>query len=96
MVHRIAVICLVLFGHTFLSANMFAAISDLVPKPAVGRVTGLTGIAGGLSGLLFPLLTGHLIDRFSYAPVFFLAAIMPLTGVILLQMIVRRIQARSI
>jgi ACS family hexuronate transporter-like MFS transporter len=92
----IAFICLVLFGHTFLSANMFAAISDLVPKPAVGRVTGLTGIAGGLSGLLFPLLTGLLIDHFSYAPVFFLAAILPLTGVVLLQTIVRRIEpARS-
>ncbi len=77
-VAAISLICLVLFGHTFLSANMFAAISDLVPKPAVGRVTGLTGIAGGLSGLLFPLLTGFLIDRFSYAPVFFLAAVMPL------------------
>jgi ACS family hexuronate transporter-like MFS transporter len=81
----IGFICLVLFGHTFLSANMFAAISDLVPRPAVGRVTGLTGIAGGFSGLLFPLLTGYLIDRFSYAPVFSLAAVLPLTGVIVLQ-----------
>ena len=88
----IAFICLVLFGHTGLSANMFAAISDLVPKSAVGRVTGLTGIAGGLSGLLFPLLTGFLIDRFSYAPVFFLAAIMPLLGVSVLKGIVRKIR----
>ncbi len=81
----IAFICLVLFGHTFLSANMFAAISDLVPKPAVGRVTGLTGIAGGLSGFFFPQLTGIFIDRVSYVPVFFLAAVMPLAGVIALQ-----------
>ena len=71
---------------------MFAAISDLIPKPAVGRVTGLTGIAGGLSGLLFPLLTGYLIDRFSYVPVFFLAAIMPLIGVVLLQGTVGKIR----
>ncbi len=89
----IAFICLVLFGHTFLSANMFAAISDLVPKPAVGRVTGLTGIAGGLSGLLFPLLTGFLIDRFSYVPVFFIAAVMPLLGVLLLHGTIRKIQS---
>jgi MFS transporter, ACS family, aldohexuronate transporter len=88
----IAFICLVLFGHTFLSANMFAAISDLVPKPAIGRVTGLTGIAGGLSGLLFPLLTGFLIDRFSYVPVFMLAAIMPLLGVVLLHATIRKIE----
>jgi len=92
----IAFICLVLFGHYFLSANMFAAISDLIPKPAVGRVTGLTGIAGGLSGLLFPLLTGFLIDRFSYAPVFFIAAVMPLSGVALLHGSVRRIQSSTL
>ena len=80
----ISFICLVLFGHTFLSANMFAAISDLVPKPAVGRVTALTGIAGGLSGFFFPQLTGLLIDRISYVPVFSLAALMPLAGVMAL------------
>lgn len=89
----IGFICLVLFGHTFLSANMFAAISDLVPRPAVGRVTGLTGIAGGLSGFLFPQLTGYLIDRFSYAPVFFVAAFLPLLGVAVLQLMVGRIRA---
>lgn len=76
----LAWICVVLAGHTFLSANMFASISDLFPANAVGRVTALTGVAGGLSGMLFPLLTGFLVDRFSYLPVFSLAAVMPLAG----------------
>jgi nitrate/nitrite transporter NarK len=91
----IGFICLVLFGHTFLSANMFAAISDLVPKPAVGRVTGLTGIAGGISGLLFPLLTGALVDKVSYVPVFALASVMPLAGVIALHATVGRIRSSA-
>ncbi|MCL4401317.1 MAG: MFS transporter [Acidobacteria bacterium] len=73
-------ICAVLLGHTFFAANMFAAISDVFPNNAVGRVTALTGIAGGLSGMLFPLLTGVLVDRFSYLPVFSLAAVMPLAA----------------
>lgn len=77
-------ICCVLFGHTFLSANMFAVISDMFPGNAVGRVTALTGIAGGVSGMLFPLLTGFLVDRFSYAPVFALAALMPALGCVVL------------
>jgi MFS family permease len=38
------------------------------------------GFAGGLGGMLFPLLTGFLIDRVSYAPVFLLVGIMPLIG----------------
>jgi ACS family hexuronate transporter-like MFS transporter len=85
----IAFVCLVLFGHTALSANMFAAISDAFPEGAVGRVTGFTGIAGGISGLLFPLLTGHLVDRFSYTPVFVIAGLMPAAGVLVLASLVR-------
>jgi len=68
----------------FLSANMFGAVTDLFPEQTVGRATGLTGVAGGLSGLLFPLLTGIIVDRFSYAPVFLMVAFMPLIGTILL------------
>jgi len=74
----------------FLSANMFGAVTDLFPEHTVGRATGLTGVAGGLSGLLFPLLTGHLVDRVSYAPVFVMVAIMPLIGTALLFLIGRR------
>jgi ACS family hexuronate transporter-like MFS transporter len=77
----ILLISVVVFGHTFLSANMFAAISDIFPANAVGRVTGLTGIAGGISGILFPLATGFMVDRFSYTPVFLIAAFMPALGV---------------
>jgi len=77
----IAVIGLVLFGHTFMSANMFASIGDLFPEKLAGRVTGLTGFSGGLSGILFPLMTGILVDRYGYAPVFVIAAALPLAGV---------------
>ncbi|HMV84141.1 MAG TPA: MFS transporter [Blastocatellia bacterium] len=77
----IAMISLVLLGHTFLSANMFASISDVFPNSAVARVTGLTGVANGVSGLIFPIVTGVIVDRFSYLPVFFMAGAMPLLGV---------------
>ncbi len=80
----IAAISVVLLGHTFLSANMFATVSDLFPDSAVARVTGLTGVTGGLSGIFFPYLTGVLVDRYSYVPVFFMAALMPLIGVVIL------------
>lgn len=86
----IAAICVVLLGHTCLSANFFARISDLTPEASVSRVTGLTGVAGGLSGMLFPLLTGRLVDHVSYTPVFLLAALMPLMGVVLLDRLSRR------
>jgi MFS family permease len=63
---------------------MYAAITDLFPHEQVGRATGLTGIAGGLSGMLFPLLTGVLVDHVSYTPVFLLVGFMPLAGTVAL------------
>ncbi len=80
----IGAISLVLLGHTFLSANMFASISDVFPNSAVARVTGLTGVANGVSGMLFPLVTGMIVDRFSYLPVFFMAALMPMIGILIM------------
>jgi ACS family hexuronate transporter-like MFS transporter len=69
-----------MLADNFLSANMFGSMTDLFPEHQLGRVTGLSGVAGGLSGLMFPLLTGMLVDRFSYTPVFVLVALMPLAG----------------
>lgn len=85
-----AAICLVYLGHYALSANMFATISDLFPNAAVARVTALTGIAGGFSGWLFPLLTGWLIDKVSFTPVFFITALMPAAGVMVLWLLAGR------
>lgn len=78
----LAAISIAIAADNFLSAHMFAAVTDLFPDQQVGRATGLTGIAGGLSGMLFPLLTGLLVDRISYTPVFVLVAIMPMLGTV--------------
>jgi MFS transporter, ACS family, hexuronate transporter len=87
-----AALCLVYLGHYALSANMFAAVTDLIPSSATARVTALTGIAGGLSGTLFPLLTGWLVDKVSFKPVFFIAALMPAAGVAALWLLAARRQ----
>jgi ACS family hexuronate transporter-like MFS transporter len=79
----------------FLSANMYGAITDLFPDHEVGRATGLTGVAGGLSGLLFPLLTGLVVDHISYTPVFIMVALMPLIGTVALFSLAGRYRAIS-
>ena len=79
-----AMLCLTIAADNFLSAHMFAAVTDLFPEHQVGRATGLMGIAGDLSGALFPLLTGILVDRISYTPVFLLVGLMPLVGTVAL------------
>ena len=80
----------------FLSANMYGAITDLFPDHEIGRATGLTGVSGGLSGLLFPLLTGVLIDRVSYTPVFLLVAFMPLMGTVALFVLGRKYRSPNL
>jgi len=84
LVPAMAMICVAIAADNFLSAHMFATITDLFPDAQVGRAAGLMGIAAGLSGMLFPLLTGFLVDRISYAPAFALVAIMPMIGTIAL------------
>lgn len=76
----IVLIGVAIFADNFVSANMFGAVTDLYPEEQVGRATGLTGVAGGLSGLLFPLITGWTVDHGSYSPVFLMVGVMPLIG----------------
>ena len=79
-----------MLADNFLSANMFGAVTDLFPDHKIGRATGLTGVAGGLSGLIFPLLTGVLVQHVSYKPIFVMVALMPLIGTAALFFLGRR------
>lgn len=54
-------------AHQAWSANLFTSASDMFPQEAVGSVVGLGGMAGSLGGILFPLYTGKLLDRFQAA-----------------------------
>ena len=89
-------LCVTIAADNFLSAHMFAAVTDLFPEHEVGRAAGLMGFAGDLSGALFPLLTGILVDRISYTPVFVLVGLMPLVGTAALFLVGKqyRLQAR--
>jgi ACS family hexuronate transporter-like MFS transporter len=51
-------------AHQAWSANLFTSASDMFPKRAVASVVGMGGMAGSLGGILFPLYTGKLLDRF--------------------------------
>lgn len=51
-------------AHQAWSANLFTSASDVFPKRAVASVVGLGGMAGSLGGILFPLYSGEMLDRF--------------------------------
>jgi ACS family hexuronate transporter-like MFS transporter len=54
-------------AHQAWSANLFTSASDMFPASAVGSVVGLGGMAGSLGGILFPIYSGRLLDRFQEA-----------------------------
>lgn len=64
----VAVICVGAAAHQAWSANLFTTVSDLFPKKAVGSITGIGGLAGGVGGVLIQLLAGRLTDFYSNTP----------------------------
>jgi len=66
LVYSIAVICIGAAAHQAWSANLFTTVSDMFPKRAVGSVTGIGAMAGGLGGVIMPIFAANLIQ--SYKP----------------------------
>lgn len=46
------------------AANLFSSVSDMFPPASVATVVGLGGLAGCISGMIFPVFCGHLLDAF--------------------------------
>jgi len=74
----ISLVSLAMLGYTGSLANMLAMPSDVFPKNSVASVYGLASMGSGFGGMVFTLITGWAIDRYSYTPVFFGFGIMPL------------------
>ncbi|MBI4877436.1 MAG: MFS transporter [Acidobacteria bacterium] len=66
------------FGYTGCSANMLAFPADFYPKNVLASIWGLASMGSGFGGMLFSLITGWVVARFSYQPVFFGFAVTPL------------------
>lgn len=68
VVYAIIVICIGAAAHQAWSANIFTTVSDMFPKKAVGSVTGIGGMAGGIGGVLVQQLAGKLTDFYKATP----------------------------
>jgi ACS family hexuronate transporter-like MFS transporter len=74
----IALISVIVFAYSSWAANVLTLPSDLFPPAVVGTITGACGTVAGLGGILTTLLTGQIIDRYSYGPVFVGLSCLPL------------------
>lgn len=64
----VATICVGAAAHQAWSANLFTTVSDMFPKRAVGSVTGIGTLIGGIGGVSVQLLAGRLTDVFAADP----------------------------
>ncbi len=75
--------CLML-AHGLWISNFLGLLSDVFPAGAIATVTGLTGTAGGIGGILSNLAVGPLVDRLSFAPAFAVSGLLYPAALLLL------------
>lgn len=80
----IALISLTTFGYTGYLANTLAFPPDVFPKNALASVWGLASMGSGFGGMLFMALSGWLIARYGYTPVFIGYGVMPVIAALLI------------
>jgi len=86
----VAWICLAAGGHNAWVSNAQTLPSDVLPRRVVGTAVGMSQVAGYGGNLAATLVTGYVLDRFSYFPVFVAAGLLhPLATLILLAGFVR-------
>ncbi len=78
----IALISIATWGYASWSTMGLTFPSDLFSQDVVASVTGLSGfVASGITGTLFTLMVGKLVDQFhSYVPAFVAAGLVPLAA----------------
>jgi MFS transporter, ACS family, aldohexuronate transporter len=74
----IAFISVAMTGYTGSLANMLSFPADLFQKNAVASVYGLASMGAGFGGMLFSLVTGWVVDHYSFTPVFVGFGVTPL------------------
>jgi MFS transporter, ACS family, aldohexuronate transporter len=85
----IAFVSIAVAGYTGGLANMLALPVDVFPKNAVASVWGLASMGAGFGGMVFTLITGWVVDHFSFTPVFIGFGLIPLISAAILWVLMR-------
>ena len=88
----LGIVSIVLFGNQWVAATYIATLGDVVPHTLAGRVNGLAGFGDSFSTLLATLLTGIVVEHYSYTPVFIAAGCFPLLAMASVFLVLRRIE----
>jgi len=89
----VIIVSLAAAGHQGWASNLFACLSDLFPKNAVGSAVGITGFGGAVGGMCVATATGFILEATgSYVPVFVWAGVAYLVVLAIIHLMVPRMQ----
>src|SRR5262249_53912775 len=89
----VALIGLAAAAHQGWSANLFTLASDMFPRPAVGSVVGIGGMAGAVGGMFIAQGVGFIFPwTGSYLPVFIIAGSAYLVALLVIHLVVPRME----
>lgn len=88
----IGLISVASLGINSYAANLIGLYTDLFPHQMLARITSLTGIGDGIMSMATMLLTGIVVDHFSYLPVFIAAGLLPFLALGAFFLLVRRVR----
>ena len=77
-------VSLAMAGYTACNAVLLSIPSDVLPRAALASCWGLCSMGSGFGGMVFALITGWLIDHYSYVPAFLLFGVLPLASAVVL------------
>jgi MFS transporter, ACS family, aldohexuronate transporter len=77
----IGYVSIAMAGYTVAVANMLPMPADVFPSNSVASVYGLASMGSGFGGMVFMLITGWVVQRYSYNLAFLLFAVLPFLGI---------------
>jgi len=83
-------------GYTAATANIIALNLDACAPESIASVYGLASMGSGFGGMVFALLTGWIVERYSYTPAFVLFALLPMLCVFVLWFVMEPIEGHRI
>jgi ACS family hexuronate transporter-like MFS transporter len=85
-------ICLASLGINAMASNLMGLLTDLFPQHILAKVSGMTGVGDSGMSMVVMLLTGVVVDHFSYLPVFIAAGVFPMISLTALLVLIRKIR----
>ncbi|HEX8413594.1 MAG TPA: MFS transporter [Sphingomicrobium sp.] len=90
----VAILGLAAAAHQGWSSNLYAIVSDTVPRSSIASVMGIGGAAGAIGGMIMAKYVGHILETIgSYWPVLLWASSAYLIALALIHLMIPRIGA---